>query len=168
MGGEGRCFVGDSKERGQLGQAVKGLSVAGHAVNKDVEDHGRERQRREGEPCALCLSELTSWDHWTWLIRLWVQVSACSARFHPGNGARGYEQKVRGPTLLLLEYRMLYTKLIMICYYWSPHKCLDLCVLFCRVFVGGGCQGFGFGLSDVFWIAFLMLRNICNPNSLNL
>lgn len=49
LGGGGRCFVGDSKERGQLGQAVKGLSVAGRAVNKDAEDHGREQWRREGE-----------------------------------------------------------------------------------------------------------------------
>lgn len=45
--GRGRCFVGDSKARGQLGQAVKGLSVAGCAVNKDAEDL-RAREEREG------------------------------------------------------------------------------------------------------------------------
>lgn len=39
----GRCFVGNSKERGQLGQAVKGLSVAGCAVNKDAADPGESR-----------------------------------------------------------------------------------------------------------------------------
>lgn len=47
LGGGGGCFVGHSKERGQLGQAVKGLSVAGRAVNEDAEDHGRARRRRE-------------------------------------------------------------------------------------------------------------------------
>jgi len=50
----GRCFVEDSKERGQLWQAVKGLSVAGRTVNKGAEDHGREQWRREGERCTLC------------------------------------------------------------------------------------------------------------------
>lgn len=54
------CVLLGIQKRGQLGQAVKGLSVAGCAVNKDAEDQGRERQRREGERYVLCPSELTS------------------------------------------------------------------------------------------------------------
>lgn len=43
-----RCFVVDSKERGHLGQAVEGLSVAMCTVNKDAGDHGTEAVKEKG------------------------------------------------------------------------------------------------------------------------
>lgn len=59
----GRCFVVDSEERGQLGQAVKGLSVAVRSVNKDAEGHGREAvKEKKGKCCPCCLIQLGSLD----------------------------------------------------------------------------------------------------------
>lgn len=41
------------QKRGQLGQAVKGLSVAVCTVNKDAEDHRREAAKEKGQVCLL-------------------------------------------------------------------------------------------------------------------
>lgn len=70
-------------------------------------------------------------------------------------------KKGRNRTFLLPVYGELYTKLMMICDCWTPHKCL--CVLFCRVFLRGGCLDIGFGLFNGFWIAFLMLTKHPKP-----
>lgn len=51
--GRERCFVLDTKERGQLGQAVKGLSVAVCTVNKDAEDLEREAVKEKGQVLSL-------------------------------------------------------------------------------------------------------------------
>lgn len=123
-------------------------------------NHGREAVEEEGQ--VLCLlpgqaPQLGSLDMAYQAVLqmgsdLYVQHS-CPSRKQ--SQKLRTERKAEIVPSCSLVFGELYTKLMMICDCWTPCRCL--CVLFCGVFLRGGCLDVGFGLFDGFWVAFLML-----------